>query len=209
MEPRSFDQLARSIARSGSRRRLLAVVLGGALGSLRARTTTADEGGTIIADARGGDLNRATATDPATGNDRDHDRDKDTRDRKPCQPDSERERCDGRCDVVVNDGCGGELKCTCDGDRVCARDDAVCCPPERLCGGKRVCCKGADVCGPGDACCPSERACFPSDVCCPAGTECTVGGGTCCLLEDICRTGGVAAACCDNPGQQCVNGVCV
>ena len=197
MEPQSFDQLARSVARGGSRRRLLAGVLAGALGSLRARPTTADEGGTIIADASGGNRNRAT-----TGNE------EDSQDRKPCQPESEHERCDGRCDVVVNDGCGGELKCTCNGDKVCAQDDAVCCPRERLCDGKRVCCKGDDVCGPGDACCPPERLCIPSNVCCSASKVCAPGGGVCCLPENVCEVGGVQNACCEGQGVQCVNGVC-
>jgi hypothetical protein len=206
MEPQSFDQLARFVATSGSRRRLLAGALGGALGSLRARTATADEGGTIIADASGGDLNRATATDPTTtGNDRD--KGKGTRDRNPCQPDSERDRCEGRCDIVVNDGCGGELKCTCDDDKVCARDDAVCCRPERLCDGKRVCCKGEDICGPGDTCCPPERLCIPSDVCCSASKVCAPGGGVCCLPERVCTVGGVRDACCSF-GKACMAGVC-
>lgn len=204
MEPQSFDQLARSLATGGSRRRLLAGVLGGVLASLRARTTTADEGGTVIADASGGDLNRATAIDPATtGNDLDND----TRDRKPCQPDSEHDRCEDRCDIVVNDGCGGELKCSCNGDKVCARDDAVCCQPERLCDDKRVCCKGDDVCGPGDACCSSERVCAPSNECCSAGKVCAPGGGVCCQPENICEVGGVPEACCASPAE-CVNGVC-
>ena len=203
MEPQSFDQLARFVARSGSRRRLLAGVLGGALGSLRARTTTADEAGTIIADASGGGFNRGTVTGPAVGSDRD----KETPDEKPCQPDSEGERCDGRCDIVVNDGCGGELKCTCGDDKVCAWDDAVCCSPERLCDGKRVCCKGDDVCGPDDTCCPAERLCLPSNECCSASKVCAPGGGVCCLPENICQVGGVDEACCESPAQ-CVNGVC-
>ena len=56
---------------------------------------------------------------------------------------------------------------------------------------------------------PAARASGPASQAMSAvlpATECTRGGGTCCLLEDICRVGGVAAACC--PSGQCVNGVC-
>jgi hypothetical protein len=44
------------------------------LASLRVRTTSADDDGTAIADASGGDHNVATVVDPATGR-RDHNRD--------------------------------------------------------------------------------------------------------------------------------------
>jgi hypothetical protein len=73
MEGKRFDQFARAVATSGSRRRVLAGFLAAALASLRVRTTSADDDGTAIADASGGDHNVATVVDPATGaNDRDH-----------------------------------------------------------------------------------------------------------------------------------------
>jgi hypothetical protein len=228
MDSARFDTLARTLATSGSRRRVLGGLLAGALAGVRVGPASADDvTDTVIADARGGNANTATVVEPTQHHD---DHDKDTQ--ETCQPDSERQRCDGRCNRVVNDGCGGEIRCTCDGDKVCAREDEVCCqpdlvcedtrvccqkgevcgpsdtccPPEQLCAGKQVCCGKGEVCGPGDACCPIERACFSSGECCPAGTACTQGGGTCCLLKDFCEVGGVKAACC--PSGRCVNGVC-
>src|SRR5215217_5245491 len=85
MDPRRFDSLTKALSTAGSRRRVLA----GVLGSLRLRTTIADDSGTVIADTSGGDHNQATATDPAPGghdhnhdndhndHDKDHDKDKD------------------------------------------------------------------------------------------------------------------------------------
>jgi hypothetical protein len=108
MEGKRFDQLARAVATSGSRRRLLGAVLTGALGSLRIHATSADDG-IAIADASGGDHNVATVVDPApSGNDRDHDPDRDhdddtcaragelRKDGKPCCNDLVKDN-DDRC----------------------------------------------------------------------------------------------------------------
>ena len=197
MEGIRFDSLARTMATSGSRRRVLGALLAGALGSLRLRATRADESGTAIADAGGGDDNLAIVVNPATGGN----------DSKPCQPKSQQEACEDRCDQVVNDGCGGEIDCTCDGGKVCAEKDGVCCRPEQLCDEKRVCCPPGEGCGPGDACCPKERICTPSDVCCAVSDVCARGGGVCCASQRVCAIGGVDEACCSAP-QQCVAGVC-
>jgi hypothetical protein len=75
MEGKRFDQLARAAATSGSRRRVLSAVLAGGLTGLWARVTAADDSGTAIADASGGNHNQATATDPASGRNEHHDRD--------------------------------------------------------------------------------------------------------------------------------------
>src|SRR4051794_12065097 len=76
MDGTRFDQLVRTVAVSGSRRRLLGALLAGALGSLRLRTTAADDSGTAIADASGGNDNLASAVDQASsGQDHNHDRD--------------------------------------------------------------------------------------------------------------------------------------
>src|SRR3954466_7254209 len=116
MEGTRFDYLARAVATSGSRRQVLRALLAGALGSLRLRATSADESGTVIADAGGGDDNLATGDEATGGNDS-----------TSCQPKSQQEACDDRCNRVVSDGCGGEIHCTCGGDKVCARKDEVCC----------------------------------------------------------------------------------
>src|SRR5215210_2392874 len=94
MEGTRFDYLARTVATSGSRRRVLGALLAGALGGLRLRATRADERGTAIADASGGNDNLAGVVD----------RGNDTR----CQPTSPHDACEDRCNRVVNDGCGGE-----------------------------------------------------------------------------------------------------
>ena len=197
MEETHFDHVARAVAAGASRRRVLGTLLAGALWSLRLRATNADEPGTVIAEAGGGDQNLATVMNLNPDND------------KPCKPDSERDRCEDRCDRVVNDGCGGDIKCTCHGEKVCARDDGVCCQPDLVCAGKCDPCREGEVCGPGDACCPTERVCRPSNECCPDGMFCTPGGGTCCVPEDPCLVGGAPEpACCTNLGT-CIGGVCV
>jgi hypothetical protein len=211
MDGARLDRLARAVATGGSRRRVVGAVLAGVLGSLRPRTTAADDSGATIADASGGDQNRATVVDPATNrndHDRDRNRDRDREhDQKKCQPQSRSEACAGHCDQVVNDGCGGSFDCTCDGQTVCARRDGVCCQPERLCDEKRVCCQGSDTCAPEDICCPPERLCLPSNRCCPVGEVCARGGGVCCTPQQVCRVGGVANACCT--GTCNAAGVCV
>jgi hypothetical protein len=194
MEGTRFDYLARTMATSGSRRRVLSALLAVALGSLHPRPTRADERGTTIADASGGDDNLAAVVH----------RGSDTR----CQPKSQNDACEDRCNRVVNDGCGGEVDCACNGEKVCAEKDGVCCQPEQLCDSKRVCCPSGETCGPGDACCPTERVCLPSDDCCPAGKICAPGGGVCCAPEEICAVGGVPNACCGGIGT-CIGGVCV
>ena len=78
MEGKRFDQLARTLATSGSRRRVLGGFLTGVLGGLRIRPASADDSGTSIADASGGDHNHASASDQeSAGQDHDHDRDRD------------------------------------------------------------------------------------------------------------------------------------
>jgi hypothetical protein len=193
MEGYRFDYLARTVASSGSRRRVLGALLAGALGGLRLRATRADERGTAIAHASGGNDDLAAVVH--RGND------------TPCQPTSPHDACEDCCNQVVNDGCGGEIDCSCEGEKVCAEKDEVCCRPEQLCDEKRVCCPSGETCGPGDACCPTERVCLPSDTCCPAGKIYARGGGVCCAPADVCEVGGVDEACCSAP-QQCVAGVC-
>ena len=74
VEGKRFDQLARTVGASGSRRRLLGALLVAVLGGLRLRVATADDDGTVIADASGGNHNHATVIDPPTGQ---HDRNRD------------------------------------------------------------------------------------------------------------------------------------
>src|SRR5919112_1346173 len=84
---------------------------------------------------------------------------------------------------------GGEIDCTCNGEKICARQDGVCCQPEQLCNEERVCCPSGETCGPGDACCPTERVCRPSNTCCPAGgvpNACCAANGT--FFNGVCVT---------------------
>src|SRR5215210_6257136 len=96
MDSGRFDALARTFVTTGSRRRMLAGLLAGALVSLRVGSSAADDrddSGTTIADASGGDQNRATVVDPVLNrNDHDHDgndhkkdaADKDKKDEATC-----------------------------------------------------------------------------------------------------------------------------
>jgi hypothetical protein len=93
MEGTRFDHLARALATSGSRRRVLGAVLVGALGSLWTRATAADDSGTAIADASGGDHNLATVVDPATG---EHDRNRDNNSDKDRDDEREHDRGDDK-----------------------------------------------------------------------------------------------------------------
>ena len=199
-----FDRLTKTLNSAASRRltlRGLGVVLAASLGF-------AGRNSTQVTAQRGGNGNGAIIG--VGGRRRRHDSNHHrSREDHECRPKSRRKLCKGKCDRVVNDGCGGKVDCACRGGTVCAPGNSVCCQPAQLCAGKNVCCAKGEVCGPGDACCPAERACFPSNQCCPAGEECTVGGGTCCPSARVCRVGGVAAACCPGLYQQCVNGVCV
>ena len=79
MEGARLDYLARTMATSGSRRRLLGALRVGAMGGLRLRPTRADERGTTIADASGGDDNLAAVVH--RGND------------SRCQPKSQHDAC--------------------------------------------------------------------------------------------------------------------
>lgn len=76
MEGKRFDQLARALTTSSSRRRVLVGLLAGAVGGLSVHATAAQDG-VVIADASGGDDNQATVVEPANatngGNDRDGD----------------------------------------------------------------------------------------------------------------------------------------
>jgi hypothetical protein len=54
VDGKRFDQLARTVAAQGSRRRLLGGLLAGVQGMLRLRTAVADESSTAFADASGG-----------------------------------------------------------------------------------------------------------------------------------------------------------
>jgi hypothetical protein len=205
MDEDRFDRLAKALTTSASRR----LALRGLVGALVANFSHIAPIATLaITRGSGGGGNRAIIGgggrrrrhDPNT-----HQQHRKRKDRK-CRPKSRGKLCPGKCNQVVKDGCGGKIECTCESGTVCVPGSGECCQPEQLCAGKSVCCAAGEVCGPGDACCPSDRACFKSDECCPTGRKCTQGGGTCCLLKDICGVGGVNAACC--PSGQCVNGEC-
>ena len=114
MEGKRFDQLARTLATSGSRRRVLGGFLTGVLGGLRIRPASADDSGTSIADASGGDHNHATAAEPgANGNDQDRDHDGN----------------DGDHDNG-NDGNGGgsprASQCLCSSETCCGQGEQCC-----------------------------------------------------------------------------------
>ena len=61
MESRRFDQLAKAVAVSGSRRQVLAAVLAGVLGGLRSRVAAAADDGPEIASAGNGGVATASA----------------------------------------------------------------------------------------------------------------------------------------------------
>ena len=63
-----------------------------------------------------------------------------------CQPLSQSELCLGRCGLVLDDGCGGQVACTCESGTACAASAGVCCLSERLCGGQSICCPPGEVC---------------------------------------------------------------
>jgi hypothetical protein len=209
MEGKHFDQLARAVATSGSRRRVLAGLVAGALGSVRIRTTAADDDGIVIADASGGDNNLATVVDPATsGNNRDRDRDeaeKDDDEEKDKDHDGERNR-----DGCNPEACPPDESTNSTGSGFCC-DDGFC-----SCGG--ACCGGPDcwiitteVSGQ-DGPTVRESCSRPPNGC----LQCSDSGGQCCAdctANDECispclecegePSEGVCCAKCFDPDTRC------
>jgi hypothetical protein len=187
MESERFDALARSLVTTGSRRRMLAGLLAGALVSLRVRTSAADDRddrGTAIADASGGDQNQATVIDPATNqHDHDNDKDKDKKDtdeatcpglNETCEADPGTQCCPNIDRSVV---CAGGLS----GNPVCQDCTAPLDPNRALCQDP-----------PGNQCCGGNPACF---VAVPIETD--KHGAAVCLADAECPV-------CPDPPEPCV-----
>jgi hypothetical protein len=211
MEGTRFDQLARVMATSGSRRRVLGGFLAGALAGLRIRSTAADDSGTAIADASGGNHNHASAADQASsGQDHDHDHDHD----------HDREH-DGGHDHDQGDGARrGAESCPCFEGTCCGRDE-TCCPQfdegETQIG--LICCDESTSCACGDCVpfCDLNVPFAPCDCNCPPDTQvCTqldpsTQPFTCCRAgQTCCRVGegtDAVGTCCDDATQTCTPGV--
>ena len=202
MEGKRFDQLARTLATSGSRRRVLGGFLTGVLGGLRIRPASADDSGTTIADASGGDHNHATAAEPgANGNDQDRDHDN------------------------GNDGNGGgsprASQCLCSSETCCGQGEQCC---DRFDQGSEapigsICCDSDTSCACGDCVpfCEFDEPFAPCDCNCrPGAKTCSLSTeqknpNTCCREdEDCCRVGGTddwdaVNVCC--PEGTCTPGV--
>jgi hypothetical protein len=210
MEGKHFDQLVRALATRGSRRRVLGGFLAGALGGLRIRPTAADDSGTAIADASGGNHNLASAADQASaGQDHDQDHDHEHDDNGGHDHD---DHGDG--------GRRGAESCPCFEETCCGRNE-TCCPQfndsETQIG--LICCDGSTSCACGD-CVPFCDLNVPFARCecnCPAGTNtCTqldpsTQPFTCCRSDQTCcRVGEGADAvgtCCDDATETCTPGV--
>jgi hypothetical protein len=225
MEGRHFDQLARAVAARGSRRRLLGALLTGGLGSLRLHTTSADEeSGTAIADASGGDHNRATVVEPAPSqNDRDrdrdraHDQDQDRAHDRGQDRDQPRDRDSDDDRHTNNGGPVGPACALCglvEGPRTCDSGQTVFCDTSTV----ALCCEfGQDV-----ECCPDCAAPTPTPIarCCTPGVDCAPAGGPCagldfgavgcqCARDAHCAPGAVCRNPC-TPGVPCdpTGGIC-
>jgi hypothetical protein len=190
MEGKRFDQLARALATSSSRRRVLAGLLAGALGSLRIQATSAQDDGVVIADASGGNDNLATVVDPASaGSNRDSDQNNREKDK---DQDGERHGCDeGACPADESTSSTGPGFCC---------DDGFC-----SCGGQ--CCGGPD-------CwffhpdlenleepivietCTRREGCL----------QCPRSGSQCCV--DCTRSGDCVSPCIECPGEPSRNHCC-
>jgi hypothetical protein len=156
MEGKRFDQLVRALATRGSRRRVLGGFLAGTLGGLRIRPSAADDSGTTIADASGGNHNLASAVDQASsGQDHDHDGGHDN--------DHDNDHGDG--------GHGGAKPCPCF-EGTCCRQNETCCnvfdqdTDEQI---GLVCCDASTCCNSGacvDFCTLGETE-EDGECCCP------------------------------------------
>lgn len=132
---------------------------------------------------------------------------------------------------TFDDGCQGEIDCTCPGGGCCngvCMDGAACCRandcPRQLCQ-DRACAGGTctytpvDDNDPGPLCVGQGRFCCNGDECCTAAQVCTDAGcctpltcadfpGQCGAFADGC--GGQTAMCtCPNPTDTCEAGTCV
>jgi hypothetical protein len=233
MEGSRFDDLARSIGASRSRRQLFRTIVAGAAGSVATvigmRRAGAD-GGDPLDSTPGGQAD-CSAFGAA------------------CAVDTE--CCGGFC---IGGFCGCGLNTECPGADVC--QDGVCvpatCQGDNWCGSGQVCCDG--VCEMGECCddldCPGAEVCAAggdgSSACvtvsCSADVDCGTGqfccGGVCeigaccssgqlkcddgacaeccgdddCGANEACRSGFCGAACATDTdctgGQSCLNGFC-
>ena len=191
MEGKRFDQLARALATSSSRRLVLAGLLAGALGSLRVRTTAAQDDGIVIADASGGDDDLATVVEPTTGgsngggdgNNGETDKDQDKEHgRDNCDP----ETCpaDQSTNSTGSGFCCDDGFCSCGGD-CCGGPDCWIFQPDR-----------------GDQDPVLIETCTRPAVGC---LECANSGGKCCA--DCTKSGDCVNPCIKCPGKPS-KGVC-
>jgi hypothetical protein len=207
MEGKRFDQFARAVATSGSRRRVLAGFLAAALGSLRVRTTSADDDGTAIADASGGDHNVATVVDPATGRqdhdhdrDRDHDRDHDHDDDHDRENDDDNGNDENDASGAPDEGGAPDAPCLCSSETCCASDQTCC---DLFDGGGEspvgsICCESDTSCACGD-CVPFCTRDVPFQTC---ECNCRPGLKHCTLSTNQDRPN----TCCDEEEECCVVG---
>ena len=218
MDSNRFDHVARAVATSGSRRHLLGGLLMGALVSLKSRITAADDSGTAIADASGGNHNHATAADPATGgNDRARDHDTEDGDR-----DDNRDAKDGNRGDQNDAGSAPDAQCLC-ATGTCYGAGEQCCPrrdpqDEETQIGSTCCVSSTTACACGDCVefCPLDEpfASVCDCICPPQTVHCTLVDqrdrpNTCCTTDQECCVvgSGVTAVnrCC--PEGTCIVGV--
>src|SRR5215217_2819295 len=123
LDANRFDSLTKILSVSASRRlavRGLVAVLAATFSGIAPSSILATEliawgGGNRAVIGGGGRTRRRQQDHHEKRRERhDHDHHEKRHDRE-CRPKSRRKLCQGRCDQIVGDGCGGKIDCACEG----------------------------------------------------------------------------------------------
>lgn len=203
MNGKRFDHLARDVAASGSRRRLLGALLAGALGGLRLRITAADDSGTAIADASGGNNNLSTTPEQDTSK-IDHDSNPE-RDHTDDNHDGDDKRHDnGKDRGHEHDGCN---------DADCPPDESTSSKGAGFCCDDGFCSCGGECCGGPDCWIVTTQVSGGDEITVrelcnrPHGClQCSDSGSQCCT--DCTASGHCVSPCISCPGEPSADVCC-
>lgn len=201
MDHETFDSLTRfAAADGGTRRGLLRLLAGSALGSVAARLGLSDDATakTKRHGKRRHDHQPARQVQAAAKKRKNKNKDKRKDKDKPpttCKPGSR---------PCSNGNCIADLP------HMCCMDEEFC--PGGGCRAKNECCSGdrqcygTTTCVKPNECCPAEKKCgdgecYPQDGCCPGQKNC--GGGVCVAPNECCELTGPLCA------DECAEAVCV
>jgi hypothetical protein len=191
MDPERFDALVQSLARSGSRRRLLGGILAGSLAPLGAAakanhpTTHVPEPAACLAVGKRCSQPASEEARPGKG-------------KRGGKGKHHAPSCAKCCSRFGSAGADGKARCTCKGEGVQCDNDSQCCGGQCRNGSCTGCPANTVFCSDGCADLQTnDQPCGSCDTACTAGQRCQ--NGQCVCDEQSCPTG-----CCD--GTNCKRG---